>query len=118
MSLSTVNRTLPIQLPPQEWVQRVISACLEVIHGHRNVIHLKHVVSRRVAASLTIRASMQPPRPAGSISVVRIHQTQPKAGVGEIAATFMCRDRAFPLAMRIEKTATGWMVTAIEIGPH
>ena len=107
-----------VQLPPQEWVQRVISACLEVLHGKRHVIHLKHVVSRKVAASLTMRASVQTSRPQEVISVVRIHQTQPKPGVGEVAATFMTGNRAFPFAMRIEKTVTGWVVTAIEIGPH
>ena len=115
----TQNETsaLPL-LPPQEWLQRVIVACIEVTHGKRNIIHVKNVVSAKVAASLTFRASLHAKRKYGQISLAGIRASLPKNGCAEISATFVIDDRAYPIALRVERTATGWQVTALEIGPH
>ncbi len=118
MTLTHREQPAIATLPPQEWLQRVITACIEVVHGKRNIVHVKNVVSAKVAASLTFRATLHAQRKYGQISIASIRASQPRAGCAEVSATFIHDDRGYPIALRVERTATGWQVTALEMGPH
>ena len=109
-----------VELPPEEWVRRIATACLEVVHGKRNVSQLKSITNARVNQTLTIRQSVQAKRnqSARQIAVGRIRMSQPTSHVIEASMTFVIGEKAFPLALRLESTTSGWKVTACEIGPH
>jgi hypothetical protein len=112
--------TTRIELPPEEWVRRIATACLEVVHGKRNVSQLKSITNARVSQTLTIRHSVQAKRnqAARHIAVGRIRMSQPTNNIIEASTTFSLGEKAFPLALRLESATNGWKVTACEIGPH
>ncbi|MEY4322669.1 MAG: hypothetical protein RL410_450 [Actinomycetota bacterium] len=118
MTIAPNNVQEVAALPPQEWLQRVIVACIEVVHGKRNIVHVKNVVSAKVAASLTFRATLHAQRKFGQITIASIRASCPRTGCAEVSATFMLNQRGYPIALRVERIATGWLVTALEMGPH
>ncbi|MEY2635299.1 MAG: hypothetical protein RIS75_1239 [Actinomycetota bacterium] len=109
-----------VELPPEEWVRRIAIACLEVVHGRRNVSQLKSITSARVSQTLMIRHSVQMKRkvPINKILVGRIRMCQPHPHAIEASTTFLLGEKAFPLALRLESAVNGWKITACEIGPH
>ena len=109
-----------VQLPPEEWVRRIAIACLEVVHGRRNVGQLKSITSARVSQTLMIRHSVQMKRnqPVNKILVGRIRMCQPQPHAIEASTTFQLGEKAYPIALRLESAVNGWKITACEIGPH
>ena len=107
-------------LPPEEWLRRITFACLEVVHGRRNVQQLKSIVSPRVSQTLSIRHTVQSRRAtqATQIRVGRIRTAQPQSRALEVSTTFTIDQKSYPMALRLELAAIGWKITACDIGPH
>ena len=116
----TIPETPKVALPPEEWVRRIAIACLEVVHGRRNVGQLKSITTARVSQTLMIRHSVQMKRkqPINKFLVGRIRMCQPQPHAIEASTTFHLGDKAYPLALRLESAVNGWKITACEIGPH
>ncbi len=119
-SVTEFPREVTPHLPPEEWLRRISYACLEVVHGRRNVNQLKAIINPRVTQTLSIRHTVQSRRAtqASHIGVGRIRISRPQSSALEVSTTFTIDHKAYPLALRLETAANGWKITACDIGPH
>ena len=120
LSVPEFLREVAPPLPPEEWLRRITYACLEVVHGRRNVSQLKSIINPRVTQTLSIRHTVQSRRAtqATHIGVGRIRVSQPQSSAIEVSTTFTIDQKAYPLALRLETAVNGWKITACDIGPH
>lgn len=105
--------------PPEQWLQRVIQAILETLHGVRQPAQLRAVVTAPTLHALQqrrifITAFKQRTVPR-LVTLKYWNRTE-----HEIEVTGLCEvnNRYFPIALRLKQQATTWLVVACEIGPY
>ena len=105
--------------PPEVWVARVATACLEIIHGQRSVAQLRRIASHRVAQDLVIKQSVLAKKKQWQkVSVDKVRFSPGIKGSAEVSINFIHDSKFYPMAMNFAFTKEGWKISACEIGPH
>ncbi len=117
--IKTISEESPLETPPKEWVARIAVACIEVLHGKRNVEQMRKICSNRVSQSLLIKQSVLSARKNwGSVRILKIKFSPGIKDSVEVTINFEHKDKVYPMAMNLGMTKDGWRINACEIGPH
>jgi len=114
-------------------VRRFVSACVEVLNGHRPAAHLRRlalpaeaarVVAQAVAGAHRVaelrRADPRRPLPRARrrpapVAVLRVHLCGPSPGAIEASVVLVTGERTWALALRLEMHHETWVATALRL---
>jgi hypothetical protein len=120
---------------------RFLAACVEVIGGYRPPAHLRGLCAPEDFAAITLQltgrhgaqlagrspltpraATGAPPRSPrggqvapGSLAVRRVMVCEPRPGVAEVTVVLTRRDRAWAMALRLERRGQRWCCTYLRV---
>jgi hypothetical protein len=97
-----------------------LSLCLEVLNGFRPVTHLRPLTAPTEFSAVTEqvgRALDRIPRGSGRprVRLRELRVCEPLPGIAELAAVLGHGDRAWAMALRLERRPTGWLCTFAQV---
>jgi len=98
-----------------------LSLCLEVLNGFRPPWHLRPLTAPAeftgVAEQLTKALRRVPPAGAGRgrVRLRELRVCEPQPDIAEAAAVLGHDDRAWAMALRLERRPAGWLCTLAEV---
>ncbi|PIE26118.1 MAG: hypothetical protein CSA58_03590, partial [Micrococcales bacterium] len=105
---------------PHPVAQRLARAVVEALGGMRPAAHLSRWLSHDLDQEMRRRCARRSGAPAGTIRplvlVRRVTVCRPVAEVAECSAVVQCGGRVRAVALRLEATYNGWLVTALQVG--
>jgi hypothetical protein len=109
-------------------VRRFVSACVEVLNGHRPAAHLRRLAQPHDAATLVAeglagarrvaetrrqpRTRTQRPTP---VAVSRLRLCEPRAGAVEAAVVLVIGDQTWAMAFRLEQQEEAWLAKTMRL---
>ena len=114
-------------------VRRFVSACVEVLNGHRPAAHLRRLALPTEAARVVAQAvagahrvaelrRTDPRRPLprarrrpAPVAVLRVHLCGPSPGAIEASVVLVTGERTWALALRLEMHHETWVATALRL---
>jgi hypothetical protein len=117
--IKSITEEVPLETPPKEWVARIAVACIEVLHGKRNVEQMRKICANRVSQGLLIKQSVLSARKNwGAVRILKIKFAPGIKDSVEVTINFEHKEKVYPMAMNLALTKDGWRINACEIGPH
>lgn len=119
VATAAAPETLSRDLPPEQWLQRVIQAILETVHGYRQPQQLRAVVAAPTLQIIMQRRTFVTAFNRKTVPrVISLKFWNQQNSGTEISAICEISGRYFPIALQVKKQATTWLVVACEIGPY
>lgn len=117
--IKSITEEVQLDTPPKEWVARIALACIEVLHGKRNVEQMRKICANRVSQGLLIKQSVLSARKNwGTVKILKIKFAPGLKDSVEVTINFEHKEKIYPMAMNLAMTKEGWRINACEIGPH